>query len=434
MSEFNYFTPTVLQSSITKEQDVELSTVNVIGPGGNALGPFEFKIPSSTGLYRDLNSSYIVLKIKVVAANGADLAADVVLAPSNLALHSLFSNVSVTLGGKEISDKDSLYAYRAYLETLLTYQDDVLKTRAIAEGWSKDSAGRMNNLQLLAADGQPVPNDGFVARQKLLAGSRTFTLLGRPHVDIFHQELDVPPNVEINITFTPSTTAFAFIGANANANVKVMVMDAKLYVHTKTVCADLVLAHREMPEKCPMRPPLNRVLVKKHGIGQGFTSSSITLNFPGKLPKRIFVGFVLNAASTGTITENPFNFQNFGLTSIQLTVNGDAMPAAGGLKMDYATGDYQRAYLSTLAALGLENGNRSIDLTPSDFASGFNIYGFKVAPGPIDGTVFTAANSVGSAAIDVTFAAGLVAPIDMIVYAEMPAILEIDKFSGVTIV
>jgi hypothetical protein len=67
--------------------------------------------------------------------------------------------------------------------------------------------------------------------------------------------------------------------------------------------------------------------------------------------------------------------------------------------MNFATGDCQRAYLNTLAALGLDNSNRAIDFTLDDFLAGFTIYGFKLAPGPIDGTVFTAGSNSGSVCV-----------------------------------
>ena len=114
-------------------------------------------------------------------------------------------------------------------------------------------------------------------------------------------------------------------------------------------------------------------------------------------------------------------------------MTGEHVPV-DGISADYANGDYQRAYINTLAALGLDNDNRAIWLKPEEFASGYNLYGFKLAPGPIDGTVFCAARSVGSLSVYVKFAAPLAAAVDAIVFAETPAVLEIDKLSSVTLV
>lgn len=434
LSEFDYFNPPVLQSTIEGEYDHIITPVNVINTvAGDALGNIEFNIPASPDLYRDLSNSFLMLRLKVVDNVGGNLLVGDVISPVNLLAHSLFSNVSLVVEGKDVTEKDSLYPYRSYMETLLTYDQDVLKTRAIVEGWQKDDAGRMNNITLVAQQNQPDPNTGFVERRKMIAQSRAFTLFARPHLDLFHQQLDIPASVKMTLKLTPSTVAFAFMGAGALANVKVLVLDARLYVKTKKVCNELILAHRQMLEETTIKIPHNRVTVSKYGIAQGFTSSSITLNYPAKLPKRIVLGFVLDAAVTGAIGENPFNFQNFGVTKLGLKVNGKSVPAEP-LSMDYATGDYQRAYINTLGALSLDVENRAISLTPAEFSQGFNLYAFKVAPGPIDGQVISAANTNGSIVVDITFAQGLAANVDMIVYSESPAVLEIDRSSGVTLI
>jgi hypothetical protein len=210
-------------------------------------------------------------------------------------------------------------------------------------------------------------------------------------------------------------------------------MKARMLVRTKRVCPELILAHKEMLQTSNMRFPHNRVTVSKYSIGNGIQANSIPLNFPAKLPKRIFIGFVLNTAAAGNIGQNPFEFRNFGLVDLRVAVSGDNIPG-DGIITDYATGDYQRAYLNTLSALGLDNDNRAIWLKPDEFAAGYNIHGFKLAPGPIEGTVFSAAKSVGSLSVLFKFAAPLAAAVDMIVFAETPAILEIDKLSAATLV
>jgi hypothetical protein len=223
----------------------------------------------------------------------------------------------------------------------------------------------MNSTALTAQQNQPDPNPGWIARRKLISRSRVFTLIGRPHLDLFHQNLDLPPGRPMTIKFTPAASAFAFTGTAAFATVKVTLMEAKLLVRTKRVCPEVILAHKEMLQTTNMRLPHNRVTVTKYAIGNGIQSNSIPLNFPAKLPKRIFIGFVLNTASTGTITENPFNFQNFGLQDLRVSLSGEHIPS-DGIVTDYATNDYQRAYLNTLAALGLDSDNRAIWLKPEE--------------------------------------------------------------------
>ncbi len=433
LGEFDYFTPTLIQSAIVSEYDDVISPVNAINPdAAQELNTLEFNIPGATDLYRDLNNSTIMLRIKVTKPDGTALPANTLIQPVNLQLHSMFSNVAVTLCGKEISEKDSMYAYRAFLETLLTYKKSVLDTRGSIEGWLRDDVDAMDDLtshHSTAGNIRPLVK----AKHLLIAESREWTLIGRPHVDLFQQKLDIPPNCNMNIRFVPAKAGFALMHAGAGGAYKILVLSAKMFIRTKKVNPEVVLAHKAMLERANMRFPMSRVTVNRYGIASGFKSVSIPLNFPTKLPKRIVIGFVKNSAVSGTPTENPYNFDNHKVSELSLSVNGVETPALG-LTMDFAKDNYQRAYLNTLAALELDTGNDSISITPSDFKAAFALFGFKIAPGPVDGTVFSAANSVGSLVVNVTFAEAPAATLDMIVYSETPSVLEIDKLNAVTIV
>ena len=425
LSEFDYFMPTVIQSAILAEDYDEIApTAPLNSNAANPLSTLEFKIPATTDIYRDLSNTFLMLKVKLTKADGTNLDDAAPIAPTNLFAHSLFSNVSVNLCGKDLTDKDSLYPYRALMETLLTYGKNVQETRGWLEAFSKDDAGRMDAITM---DG--TANSGFKKRQALANASRVFTLIARPHADILHQSLNIPPNCAMTIKYTPSTADFAIMEADGGTT-KIALMDAILMVRIKKGAPELVLAQKEMLQETNMRFPLNRVIMQRYGIASGFKSLSVPLSFPGKLPKRIFIGLVLNTAATGSRSLNPFNFANFGLTDITLTVNGTEQ---GSKNLNFGTGDIQSAYLRTLAALGLDIDDRSINLTTDDFAGGYAIYGFQIAPGPVDGTVQSVASSVGSIVANLTFGTALGANVDMIVYSETPGVLEIDKLSAVSV-
>ena len=429
----DYFMPKQVQTSIVQEYDEMVPPNNPINPDqAGALNTIEFSMKGAVDLYRDLNNSYLMLQLKVVKSDNSNLALDAPVSLTNLPLHSLFSNVGLTLCGKEITENDTLYPYRAYLETLLNYDKEVLETRCEAEGWAKDTAGCMDNLVLVKAGSGPEPNKGFVARQEMIKGSKPFTLVGRPHLDLFHQNLDIPPGCSIVIKFTPSPAGFALMEADTGTS-KILLLDAKFFVRTKRLSPELILGHKEMLERADMFFPVNRVMVKRIGVSPGFTHVDIPLLFPAKLPKRIVVGFVKNTASAGKRDENPFNFRHLGITRLSLNVNGQQIPA-NELTMNFATGDVQRAYLNTLAALGYDNGDRSINIKTKDFAQGYTLFGFKIAPGPIDGNVHSASNTVGSMNLSAHFAHGLVDNVDLIVFAELPATVEINKLGDVIVV
>jgi hypothetical protein len=48
--------------------------------------------------------------------------------------------------------------------------------------------------------------------------------------------------------------------------------------------------------------------------------------FQGTLPIRIVIGMVDADAFNGTYANNPFNFKNYNITTMGLTVNGESLP------------------------------------------------------------------------------------------------------------
>ena len=82
--------------------------------------PIKFDISGTGEDYIDFAN-----KAKLTANDGANLVADAAVGPVNLFLHSLFSQVDVSLNSTLITASTNTYPYRAMLETLLTYGEEV---------------------------------------------------------------------------------------------------------------------------------------------------------------------------------------------------------------------------------------------------------------------------------------------------------------------
>ena len=135
-SEFNYFAPHVVNYDVLAEDFQHYGPVATIQPGA----PIEFQIPGIDDQYLDLASSYMEVSMRLLAADGANLAQGTLVGTSNLTLHSLFRSVDVEVFGKVISDSNHLYPYRSIMETLFNYPKDVLTTGYSIEGFVQDTA------------------------------------------------------------------------------------------------------------------------------------------------------------------------------------------------------------------------------------------------------------------------------------------------------
>ena len=81
--------------------------------------PIEFAI-TGTGDYIYLSQCALQLSLKVVNADGSNLTDRFKVYPCNNFLHTLFSQVEMSMNNVYITTGNPNYAYRAYIETLFS--------------------------------------------------------------------------------------------------------------------------------------------------------------------------------------------------------------------------------------------------------------------------------------------------------------------------
>ena len=106
-------------------------------------GPLEFTITWSGDEYLDLSSAYLHMTASIGGVTTPT--EDDTVAPVNNWVQSLFSQLDVSLNGKMVSSSSNTYAYRAYIESLLTFGKAYTKTFLTISMWYKDTAGHMND-------------------------------------------------------------------------------------------------------------------------------------------------------------------------------------------------------------------------------------------------------------------------------------------------
>ena len=89
---------------------------------------------------------------------------------------------------------------------------------------------------------------------------------------------------------------------------------------------EVLVAHALALERANAFYPLSRVDVQGRTINVGVTSEQFENVIKGTLPKRIIIGMVESDAYNGSLNKNPFNFQNFNIESLTVSINGDTIP------------------------------------------------------------------------------------------------------------
>ena len=177
-SELDLFSVPLTQTSIKSGTFVELTDG----------APIEFDVTSCKDDYIDFANSYLHIKAKIERANGANLEAADTVGPVNNLLHSLFSQVDVSLNGTLITRSSNAYPYRANLENLLSYGLAAKSSQLTSELFYKVEDGKMDKPNPLEANADE-RNTGLARRAGFIARSREVDLVGRIHTDIFFQNL-----------------------------------------------------------------------------------------------------------------------------------------------------------------------------------------------------------------------------------------------------
>ncbi|KAF0139349.1 MAG: hypothetical protein FD143_3570, partial [Ignavibacteria bacterium] len=383
LSELDYFEPHVMQLSVTGEYDRVFGTGQTIVQGG----PLEFFVRGADGLYLDLNNSKLEIKLKITLENGNDIPGDAQVGPLNDILNALFMTMEMEMGGVLVTDPNTKYSYRAIVENLINYNKLIAETRLVAEGWRKDTASQCQVTDPTGA------NQGLTARAAWFTRSRVVTLIGRPHLDLFHQEKLIPANVDLKLKLIPNTSDFLLKTAapvdvdHPQINYKVQIMSARLYIRTKEISPSLILAQEKLLQTTNYSIPFNKIITKTLTIPMGTSQMEFDNIYQGKLPDLVILGMISDANMSGGYQRNPFHFQNFGVNYLCMQANGEQIPRLA-YQPNFTNRDYIRSYFGVLEALGFDIGPNCWDLTPEEWANGFNIYAFKITPGPI-GTVRT---------------------------------------------
>ena len=318
-TELDLFTVPPSQNSIIDSHVVEHQPMSSLDSGG----PIEFLIPGSGDDYLDLANTMLHVQAKVTRANGNDLDLADPVGPVNNWLHALFSQVDVYLNGTLMTPSTNTYAYRAYIETLLSYGPDAKDTQLTSQLWHKDTATRMDAVEI--ADG-PAANEGFVARRENIVKSRMVDMMGRLHVDLFLQDKFLINGVDVKIRLVRSKPAFALMAGGLNPDYKIQIVNATLFAKKATLNPTVQMAHIKALEKSTVKYPMRSVECKVYSIPAGTRSHTYENLFLGTLPKRLVLCCIDNDAYTACTPRIRFTPRTTPSTSTRCTWTDDRYP------------------------------------------------------------------------------------------------------------
>ena len=172
-SQLDLFSVPPSQTSLEEGSFTEYHPVSVL----TSTGPIEFTISAENSNYIDLANSFLYVRASVTTAARADLAKNVEIAPECNFLHTLWTQVDVSLNGSLVTQSNNNYPYRAYIENLLSFGQDAKNSQLSALLWHRNTSEHF--------DTRGATNLGYTKRKALAEESKEMDMMGRLHLDLF---------------------------------------------------------------------------------------------------------------------------------------------------------------------------------------------------------------------------------------------------------
>ena len=122
-SAFNLFTKPSLNNDFYTFNDYTFKPKHPIQ--NTEFNPVVFEIGNEDSRnFTLLNTLKVSGKVRVLHADGTNLASGEKISVANLLPHSLFQSIDVKINGQPVSDHARLYPHRAFIQTLFSYSQE----------------------------------------------------------------------------------------------------------------------------------------------------------------------------------------------------------------------------------------------------------------------------------------------------------------------
>lgn len=353
-SAFDHETKTPIENYQTGQVNGFVTPVNSLTE--NDDGPFEFVIPPQDGAYLMMNSLMLYVKGQVLRGNNTPMDNDVV-APINLLGSSIWEHVELSLNDRILNASSGSHShYKAYIETILSYDRTAKDGHLRAQIFAMDTPGAYN----VKAVGADSANKGFNQRNYMVANSRIFDMMAPVQCDFLRSNNHLTPRNKLTLKLTRTRNSFLFVRDDNNNNTfKLRILELKLYYQRLIVRPDARLPN-------PERYLYTRTELKKLTVPPLIQQRTFQLVEGGIMPSSVIICQVLAAAANGAWGENPYFFHHFHVSKLNLVVNGQMVPSQP-LKPDFTDypGLVARSLMSmyqNTGAYGMHRGSM-VDIT-----------------------------------------------------------------------
>jgi hypothetical protein len=417
-SALDLFSMPPYQTSVFQHYYVDVRPVSQITDSS----PVEFQISNGGSDYVDLKRSRLHVKLKVSHSDGTTLAKDEHVAPVNLFMQALWSQVAVYLQGQLVSSANSHYPYKAYIQTLLNYGAEAKESQLQAQLFYKDIGETQADIE--STDPVTGTNSGLSSRGTFIAVSKTVTMEGALCEDIFNIGRYLVYGVDMSVKLFRSSSSFCLISGKSGQEYKIDLQDIYFKICKLKMNSALILTHNKLFEKSNALYPFTKTEVKMSSIPSSQQSYVWDSVFQSQCPNRLIVGFVNGDGASGSYTKNPFNFQSSFVKTVALYLDGVSVPGRP------VEADDVSAYVNLFEGVSRWAQDSGNYIERAEFSLGNGLFVFNLEPVFLDSDYLSLLKT-GNLRLEVQFKSALSKTVSCIVYGEFPSLIEIDQTRNV---
>ena len=385
-------------------------------------GPYEFHIPPGPHMLH-LYKNYLLIEFRIRRTDGTRLiVGDPVVGPINLLGKTFFNEVRLILNGTEVFNSGNKYAFRSFLETELNFGTDAKNSQLQAALYCRD-------LPLEQIDA--VTNTGLIARAGHFALSAMVQVMAPVHCDLFCQDRYLLNQLDVRLQLHRNSNNFVLMCFDANPDFVLEVNSMRWLVKTVEISPAVSLALEKTLLQYEAKYPVRRVEMKTMNVAAGLRGTQDNALFTGQIPRRVVFGCVDFDAFHGNFQKSPFNFKNYDIQRVGLTVCGETYPTKP-LQLHFGNNQFVQAFVQMFEGLGMGGENRGNNVTMQSFKYGTCLFAFDLSPDEDDGGHWDLVKD-GPVSVNIEFGTALANPVEIIVYAEFDNLLTIDKTRNVSI-
>ena len=231
VSQFDLLEQIGVQTQVESFKDIEYLPTSTI----QDAVPITFEIGKDER-FTDLSELVIKTVVEIQGENGAALTGkqftdaeaaatlEKVGVINNLG-HSLWEQIVLSINDTKVTESSNNYAYKAMLETLLSYDDADQYSVLHLSCFKKDHGNITAEFPTVT-----YANKGLVERSKYFEGGKQVTLITRPRIDLGQQPHYIPDQCKMLLKLTPNKSSFALMSDKNDAKYVLKIHSCKCSV------------------------------------------------------------------------------------------------------------------------------------------------------------------------------------------------------------